>query len=176
MRIGINISPSAGGGRLATLDQIVDQVASFATQGFATAAFANIFGYDALTVIAVAGRAVPRIELETAVVPVFTRHPVAMAQQAVTTQAASTSNAPSRSTEQPGSQGRITGAVSRNPAGDPTPDPVTSGETTAPLSVRRFSAGSSRRFAASAIRSSRTCAAAFWIAVPLSCIEWLPEV
>src|SRR5437660_11238076 len=88
MRIGINISPSAGGGRLATLDQIVDQVASFATQGFATAAFANIFGYDALTVIAVAGRAVPRIELETAVVPVFTRHPVAMAQQAVTTQAA----------------------------------------------------------------------------------------
>src|SRR5437763_1580141 len=88
MRIGINISPSAGGGRLATLDQIVDQVASFATQGFATAAFANIFGYDALTVVAVAGRAVPRIELETAVVPIFTRHPVALAQQAVTTQAA----------------------------------------------------------------------------------------
>jgi len=88
MRIGINISPSAGGGRLATLDQIVDQVASFATQGFATAAFANIFGYDALTVVAVAGRGVPRIELETAVVPIFTRHPVALAQQAVTTQAA----------------------------------------------------------------------------------------
>ena len=88
MRIGIQTNPSAGGGRLATLDQIVDQVASFATQGFATAAFANIFGYDALTVVAVAGRAVPRIELETAVVPIFTRHPVALAQQAVTTQAA----------------------------------------------------------------------------------------
>ena len=30
--------------------------------------------------------------------------------------------------------------------------------------------------AASATNSARTCAAAFWIAVPLSCIEWLPEV
>ena len=88
MRIGININPSAGGGRPANLDQLVEQVASFARQGFATAAVANIFGYDALTVVAVAGRAVPHIELETAVVPIFTRHPVAMAQQAVTTQAA----------------------------------------------------------------------------------------
>jgi len=88
MRIGINTNPSAGGGRLASIDQLVEQVASFADQGFATAAFANIFGYDALTLVAVAGRAVPRIELETAVVPIFTRHPVAMAQQAVTTQAA----------------------------------------------------------------------------------------
>ena len=51
-----------------------------------------------------------------------------------------------------------------------------SGAITAPFSVRRFSAGRSRRRAASAISSSRTCAAAFWIAVPLSCMEWLPEV
>lgn len=46
----------------------------------------NIFGVDALTVIAIAGRVVPEIEVETAVVPVYTRHPVAMALQ--TTQAA----------------------------------------------------------------------------------------
>jgi 5,10-methylenetetrahydromethanopterin reductase len=88
MRIGINTNPSAGGGRPATLDQLVEQVASIASRGFATAAFANISAYDALTLIAVAGRAVPDIELETAVVPIYTRHPVAMAQQAVTTQAA----------------------------------------------------------------------------------------
>jgi F420-dependent oxidoreductase-like protein len=88
MRIGINTNPSAGGGRLASVDQLVEQVTRFADQGFATAAFANIFGYDALTLVAVAGPAVPRIELETAVVPIFPRHPVAMAQQAVTTQAA----------------------------------------------------------------------------------------
>src|SRR5919202_1781062 len=88
MRIGITINQSAGGGRPASVDQLVEQVASFKRQGFATAAFANISGYDALTMISVAGRAVPRIELETAVVPIFTRHPVAMAQQALTTHAA----------------------------------------------------------------------------------------
>jgi F420-dependent oxidoreductase-like protein len=88
MRIGINVNQFAGGGRPATLDQILEQVASVERQGFATAAFANVSGYDALTMVTVAGRAVPRIELETAVVPVFTRHPVAMAQQALTTHAA----------------------------------------------------------------------------------------
>jgi F420-dependent oxidoreductase-like protein len=46
-------------------------------------------GYlDALTVIAIAGRVTQEIELGTAVVPVQTRHPIPMAQQALTTQAA----------------------------------------------------------------------------------------
>jgi F420-dependent oxidoreductase-like protein len=88
LRIGINTNPSAGGGRPATIDQLFEQVADIARQGFATAAFAHISGLDALTVIALAGRAVPRIELATAVVPIYTRHPVLMAQQALTTQAA----------------------------------------------------------------------------------------
>ena len=47
---------------------------------------------------------------------------------------------------------------------------------TAPSSVRKMAAGTSSRLAASATRSARTCAAACWIAVPLSCIEWLPAV
>lgn len=88
MRIGINTNPSAGGGQPASLDQMVEQVATLAERGFATAAFAQISGLDALTLIAVAGRAVPRIELETAVVPIYTRHPVALAQQALSTQTA----------------------------------------------------------------------------------------
>lgn len=67
---------------------MVAQVASLAERGFATAAFAQLSGLDVLTVIAVAGRTVPRIEFETAVVPIYTRHPVALAQQALTTQAA----------------------------------------------------------------------------------------
>src|SRR3984893_9477568 len=87
MRIGVSVNPGAGG-RPATIDQLIEQVAAFARRGFAKAVFANIFGVDALTVIALAGRAVPDIELETAVVPVYTRHPVAMAQQGLTTQAA----------------------------------------------------------------------------------------
>jgi F420-dependent oxidoreductase-like protein len=45
----------------------------------------NIFGVDALTALAVAGSRVPGIELGTAVVPTYPRHPAALAQQARTT-------------------------------------------------------------------------------------------
>jgi F420-dependent oxidoreductase-like protein len=48
----------------------------------------QIFGPDVLTVIAMAGEKTSRIELGTSVVPTYPRHPVAMAQQALTTQAA----------------------------------------------------------------------------------------
>jgi F420-dependent oxidoreductase-like protein len=52
-------------------------------------AFANqIFGPDALTLLAVAGSMVPGIELGTAVVPVYPRHPMMLAQQALTVQMA----------------------------------------------------------------------------------------
>jgi F420-dependent oxidoreductase-like protein len=88
MRIGINANHSAGGGRPASLDQMIEQVARIGDQGFATIAFAQLSGLDVLTVIALAGRSVPRIELETAVVPIYTRHPTALAQQAISVQAA----------------------------------------------------------------------------------------
>jgi F420-dependent oxidoreductase-like protein len=88
MRFGITVNPSAAG-QLATIDQLIEQVAGIAREGFSTAAFANLpTGFDALTVIAVAGRVVPDIEMATSVMPIYTRHPVAMAQQALTTQAA----------------------------------------------------------------------------------------
>ena len=44
------------------------------------------FGADMLTVIAMAGMQTHRIELGTAVVPTYPRHPVALAQQALTAQ------------------------------------------------------------------------------------------
>ena len=44
----------------------------------------NIFGLDALTSLAVAGSQVPGIELGTAVVPTYPRHPAVLAQQALT--------------------------------------------------------------------------------------------
>lgn len=88
MRIGINTNPFAGAGRSASVDQMVEQVSGLARQGFATAAFAQLSGLDVLTVIAVAGRVAPRIELETAVVPIYTRHPMVLAQQALTAQLA----------------------------------------------------------------------------------------
>src|SRR6188508_912844 len=81
MRMGIG----AGG---ATIEQAVSSVKQAAEDGFASAWFANIFGLDAMTAVAVAGHEVPNIELGTAVVPTYSRHPYYMAQQAMTTQAA----------------------------------------------------------------------------------------
>jgi len=48
----------------------------------------NIFGLDALTALAVVGRQVPGIEVGTAVVPTYPRHPAVLAQQALTVAAA----------------------------------------------------------------------------------------
>ncbi|MBI4516402.1 MAG: TIGR03564 family F420-dependent LLM class oxidoreductase [Deltaproteobacteria bacterium] len=86
MKIGIGIGEISG--RAGTLDDLIAQTQQAERDGFATAWFANIFGPDALTVAALAGRSTARIALGTAVVPTFLRHPVAMAQQALTTQAA----------------------------------------------------------------------------------------
>jgi F420-dependent oxidoreductase-like protein len=57
--------------------------------GFASLWVPQIFGLDAITVLSIAGRETCRIELGTAVVPSYTRHPLAMAQQALTAQVAS---------------------------------------------------------------------------------------
>jgi len=55
--------------------------------GFASFWIPQVPGYlDAMTAVALLGQATGRIELGTAVVPVQTRHPITMAQQALTTQ------------------------------------------------------------------------------------------
>ena len=46
------------------------------------------FGADMLTIIAMAGMQTSRIELGTAIIPTYPRHPVALAQQALTAQVA----------------------------------------------------------------------------------------
>jgi F420-dependent oxidoreductase-like protein len=77
MKIGIGI-----GGQ--TVDEVVAQAQRAAADGFTSAWTANIFGLDAITVLAIAGRTVPDLHLGTAVVPTYPRHPHAMAQQAMT--------------------------------------------------------------------------------------------
>jgi F420-dependent oxidoreductase-like protein len=85
MRLGLTLNEPGGADPLGALrEQIEEAVAD----GFATAWLANIFGVDALTALAVAGRGVPGIELGTAVVPTYPRHPAMLAQQALTAQAA----------------------------------------------------------------------------------------
>jgi F420-dependent oxidoreductase-like protein len=70
------------------LDDVVGQVQRAADAGFASVSASQIFGYDALTLLAVAGQRVPGIELVTGVVPTYPRHPIMLAGQALTVQAA----------------------------------------------------------------------------------------
>ena len=57
--------------------------------GFASFWVPQVPGYlDALTAVALLGQVTERIEIGTAVVPIQTRHPMIMAQQALTTQVA----------------------------------------------------------------------------------------
>jgi len=86
MRIGIGIGDLAG--RTADLEGLIAQAQRAEADGFASGWFANIFGFDAIMAAALCGQATTRIELGTAVVPTYTRHPVAMAQQALSAQAA----------------------------------------------------------------------------------------
>lgn len=66
---------------------IIEEVRSLAEGGVHSVACSQIFSYDALTLLAVVGAAVPDIELVTAVVPTYPRHPIALAAQALTVQA-----------------------------------------------------------------------------------------
>ncbi|MHB1712373.1 MAG: TIGR03564 family F420-dependent LLM class oxidoreductase [Acidimicrobiales bacterium] len=70
------------------IDDVVDQVALLASAGIEAAWTSQIFGYDALTVLGIVGREVPDIALGTAVVPTYPRHPLMLAAQALTVQAA----------------------------------------------------------------------------------------
>lgn len=71
-----------------TIDDVVDEAREAEAAGFATYWTPQIFGHDALTVLAIVGREVPRIELGTSVVPTFPRHPMMLAQQGLTVNAA----------------------------------------------------------------------------------------
>ncbi len=82
MRIGTSLAEPAGRDALVKLR---DQLQRAADDGFASAWISNIFGLDALTALAVAGGQVPGIEVGTAVVPTYPRHPAVLAQQALTT-------------------------------------------------------------------------------------------
>ena len=83
MRIGIN-----GGGHHTSLDAIRDEARAAARDGFASYWLSQINGPDALTALAVVGAETPGIELGTAIVPTYPRHPIALAMQALTVQAA----------------------------------------------------------------------------------------
>ena len=85
MRIGVSLRDPSGPSPMTVLREELQRAAD---DRFASAWMSNIFGVDALTALAVAGNGVPGIEVGTAVVPTFPRHPAALAQQARTVAAA----------------------------------------------------------------------------------------
>lgn len=87
MRIGI-FGVGSGGPGSNKVDAMVSAIATAHEQGFGSFWTAQVFEVDALTAFAVAGREVPEIKLGTAVVPTYPRHPMMLAQQALTVQAA----------------------------------------------------------------------------------------
>jgi 5,10-methylenetetrahydromethanopterin reductase len=81
MRIGTSIAEPSGTDALVKL---AEQLRAAVDDGFASAWMSNIFGLEALISLAVAGSQVPGIELGTAVIPTYPRHPAVLAQQALT--------------------------------------------------------------------------------------------
>ncbi len=86
MRIGIMAGATGGEG---TIEGMIARAKDVEARGFDSLWVANIFGLDAIGALAVVGHETAKLELGTAVVPTYPRHPVAIAQQTLTTQAAS---------------------------------------------------------------------------------------
>ena len=87
VRIGLMIGPEKGQYR-EKVARMLDAAERAEREGFASIWVPQVpDDFDALTAIAVMGRATTRVELGTAVMPIQTRHPIAMAQQALANQA-----------------------------------------------------------------------------------------
>lgn len=82
MRVGVLLNERGG---TDALGKLADDVRRAADDGFPSAWISQIFGLEALTALAVAGHGVPGIELGTAVIPTYPRHPAVLAQHARTT-------------------------------------------------------------------------------------------
>lgn len=71
-----------------TLDDLIDNARAAAESGIRGVWLGQSSGWDALTAAAVIGSHVPDVEIGTAVVPAHPRHPLVLAGQALTAQAA----------------------------------------------------------------------------------------
>ena len=81
MKIGLGAGPLSGGP--ADLRGQVDAVVKAEEDGFASVWFNSSNGADPLTIIALAGARTSRIELVIGVLPIYSRQPLLMAQQAL---------------------------------------------------------------------------------------------
>jgi F420-dependent oxidoreductase-like protein len=88
VRVGVMLGPERG--RYATkIDRMLEDARWAESAGMASVWIPQIPDeFDALTAATLVGRETSRLEVGTAVVPVQPRHPIALAQQALSTQAA----------------------------------------------------------------------------------------
>lgn len=87
MRIGVFVSETSA--EQTGVDTLLSTAAAADIAGFASAWVPHVpWSLDALSAITMAAAATERIELGTAVVPTYSRHPLAMAQQGLSAQAA----------------------------------------------------------------------------------------
>ena len=85
MRIGAMIGAD---GTKDSIDDVVRLGKEIEAAGLDHVWLANIFSFDAITTLALIGRETSRVRVGTAVTPTYPRHPGALAQQAMTTAAA----------------------------------------------------------------------------------------
>ncbi|OBH38523.1 LLM class F420-dependent oxidoreductase [Mycobacterium intracellulare] len=89
MRIGLMVGSDKERARSDRLAGLIDDGTGAESAGFTAFWIPQVPGYlDAMTAVTLIGQATARIEIGTAVVPIQTRHPMIMAQQALTTQIA----------------------------------------------------------------------------------------
>lgn len=89
MRIGLMVGSDKERSRSDRLAGLIEDGTRAESAGFTSFWMPQVPGYlDAMTAVTLLGQATERIELGTAVVPIQTRHPMIMAQQALTTQVA----------------------------------------------------------------------------------------
>jgi F420-dependent oxidoreductase-like protein len=89
MRVGLMVGSDKERSRADRLSGLLADGQAAEEQGFASFWVPQVPGYlDAMTAVALLGHVTDRIEIGTAVVPLQTRHPLILAQQALTTQVA----------------------------------------------------------------------------------------
>ena len=88
MTIGAALPAGDTGHAKNIVDELVAQTREAADAGLSSVWFTQLFDHDAISLAAIAGREVPGIEVGTAVVPLYSRHPLVIASLAQTAQAA----------------------------------------------------------------------------------------
>ena len=89
MRVGLMVGSDKERSRADRLNGLLADGKAAEDDGFASFWIPQVPGYlDAMTAVALLGHVTDRIEIGTAVVPLQTRHPLILAQQALTTQVA----------------------------------------------------------------------------------------